>query len=294
MKGCPVTPLLPSLAGISRSRATLGWMASTSVAALLISGIAALAMSIQPAGESMGEEAQPLIVMLPPAPAVEAMTEPAPEVAEEVPEEQAEAPVEEATPDAPEVTEAPDVPDTPEMVEDTPPDDTPVVDNEPPPPAPVAEAVVKPKPKPERKEEPKKKPEKKEVKKTAEKKPEEKKKVEKKKTSATASASAAAPTKKSAGAASAGAGKVSAASYGAQVLKKANRTKKKRTSEKGRAVVGFSITDSGGVGTVKIVSSSGSADIDQIAMDHIRRSAPFPPPPAGVGRNYSFEFVAGR
>ncbi|MGA0541980.1 energy transducer TonB family protein [Neotabrizicola sp. VNH66] len=289
--GCPVAPLLPCFPGRSQ-RGMWGWLASTSVAALLITGVAALAMSIQPAGESMGEEAAPLMVMLPPSPAVEAMTEPAPEVSEEVPEEQAEAPVEDVAPDAPELTEAPDVPDLPEMTE-APADDAPVADIPPPPPQ-VADVSIRPKARPERPEEPEpvKKAEvkpKKVEKKTAKAKPTEKPPEKKKAAAAAASSSAA--SKPASGAASAGSGKVSAATYGAQVMKKVKKTKQKRISAKGVAVVAFTISDNGGLAGVSIARSSGSAELDQVALDHIRRSAPFPAPPPGVGRSYSFEFL---
>jgi periplasmic protein TonB len=43
---------------------------------------------------------------------------------------------------------------------------------------------------------------------------------------------------------------------------------------------------------VQVLQTSGNAALDRIAMDHIRRSAPFPaPPPTATGRGYSFEFV---
>ncbi|HSF64458.1 MAG TPA: TonB family protein [Paracoccaceae bacterium] len=42
---------------------------------------------------------------------------------------------------------------------------------------------------------------------------------------------------------------------------------------------------------MRILRSSGSATLDAAALDHIRRAAPFPPPPDG-GARFSFEFVA--
>jgi periplasmic protein TonB len=42
---------------------------------------------------------------------------------------------------------------------------------------------------------------------------------------------------------------------------------------------------------VTILEPSGNAALDAVAMDHIRRTAPFPAPPDGVAANFSFEFV---
>ncbi|MGR3506773.1 MAG: TonB family protein [Paracoccaceae bacterium] len=81
------------------------------------------------------------------------------------------------------------------------------------------------------------------------------------------------------------------ASYGRAVLTQINRTRKKRAPSPGRTVVGFSISEGGGLAAVRVIRSSGSPDLDQVALDHIRRAAPFPRPPAGAQRQFSFEFV---
>ena len=60
---------------------------------------------------------------------------------------------------------------------------------------------------------------------------------------------------------------------------------------RGRTVVAFSISDAGALASVKVLQSSGSTDLDQVAVDHIRRAAPFPKPPSGARRQFSFEFV---
>jgi periplasmic protein TonB len=59
----------------------------------------------------------------------------------------------------------------------------------------------------------------------------------------------------------------------------------------GVVVVGFTVAKTGGLAGVTVLRSSGNAVLDQIALDHIRRAAPFAIPPAGVGRSFSFEFV---
>ena len=47
----------------------------------------------------------------------------------------------------------------------------------------------------------------------------------------------------------------------------------------------------GGLAAVTVLQSSGNAAFDQIALDHIRRSAPFRAPPTDARPGYSFEFV---
>lgn len=86
-------------------------------------------------------------------------------------------------------------------------------------------------------------------------------------------------------------GAAASATYGRAVLTKINRTRKQRAPSRGRTVVAFSIAESGGLAAVQVVQSSGSPALDQVALDHIRRAAPFPPPPSGAQRQFSFEFV---
>jgi periplasmic protein TonB len=86
-------------------------------------------------------------------------------------------------------------------------------------------------------------------------------------------------------------GELSPAAYAKAVLKKVRATRKKSGAGKGTVVVGFAIDPSGGLASVQVLKSSGSATLDAVALDHIRRSAPFPVPPAGAKGGYSFEFV---
>lgn len=86
-------------------------------------------------------------------------------------------------------------------------------------------------------------------------------------------------------------GAAASASYGRAVLTQISRTRKARAPTRGRTVVAFSIADGGALASVKVLHSSGSPALDQVAMDHIRRAAPFPEPPAGAQRQFSFEFV---
>jgi periplasmic protein TonB len=88
-----------------------------------------------------------------------------------------------------------------------------------------------------------------------------------------------------------GAAKVSSAAYAKAVLKKVRATKKKSGAGKGVAVVGFTVGTSGALAGVKVLRSSGNAALDQMAVGHVQRSAPFPTPPKGAGRSFSFEFI---
>jgi protein TonB len=86
-------------------------------------------------------------------------------------------------------------------------------------------------------------------------------------------------------------GDVSPAAYAKAVMKKVRATKRKSGAGKGTVVVGFVIAPDGGLASVQVLQSSGNAVLDAIALDHIRRSAPFPPPVSNAKPGYSFEFV---
>ncbi len=53
--------------------------------------------------------------------------------------------------------------------------------------------------------------------------------------------------------------------------------------QSGASSVAFSIDRDGHLTDVRLVASSGSADLDQASLDLIRRAQPFPAPPAGLG-----------
>jgi periplasmic protein TonB len=198
-----------------RGRA-LGWAASASVVALLLSGLAALAMAAAPSCESLGEDTAITVLLPPPAPPVTALGDPAPDVAAEAPS-MAEAPPEvDTAPDLPDAAEAaPDRPDPAEPLSDpiaeAPPDTDATL---PPEPAQLAEKMVQPVKEPEKPVgKPAKPPAKENVKPPA----------------AEASAGGAAQPKAPA-AKSAGKGKVADADYGASVLSKIRKTKKTESS----------------------------------------------------------------
>lgn len=86
-------------------------------------------------------------------------------------------------------------------------------------------------------------------------------------------------------------GDLSPADYARSVLKKVRATKRKPGAGKGSVVVGFTIAADGGLASVQVLQSSGNAELDAVALDHIRRSAPFPPPVKGAKPGFSFEFI---
>jgi protein TonB len=249
-----------------------GWAAAGVASVALLSG-AALALTLtRPSGP------EPLFLTMdptPPAsPTVAALADPAPTVADEV-----------ATLAEPAVPF--DEPATTPQVADPVPTDAPApLASTPPPETPVAadlslpEPVIRPKARPARVETRKVEQPKEPVEpKTATAQPAETK---------PASAGSSAPR---AGTKVDGGKKTSPAAYARAVMKQVRATRAVSGAGKGTVVVGFSIAPDGGLAAVRVLQSSGNAALDQIAADHIRRSAPFPAPPEGVGTSYSFEFV---
>lgn len=81
-----------------------------------------------------------------------------------------------------------------------------------------------------------------------------------------------------------------AASYPNHVMQRITRLRRDRTRARGIAVVAFRIGGDGRLMSVSLARSSGNNGLDQIAAEHIRRAAPFAPPPAGARTSFSFEF----
>ena len=86
-------------------------------------------------------------------------------------------------------------------------------------------------------------------------------------------------------------GQAAAANYPGAVLRQITRLRPPRAAARGTVMVSFAIDGSGALADVAVAQSSGSGALDQMALDHIRRAAPFPPPPAGAQTRFSFEFV---
>ena len=87
------------------------------------------------------------------------------------------------------------------------------------------------------------------------------------------------------------AGGQEAARYGDRVMRQIAKQRRQKAPERGVVTVGFEIGADGGLRRVAVVSSSGSSALDEVAVAHIRRAAPFPPPPEGAVTRFAFEFV---
>lgn len=89
-------------------------------------------------------------------------------------------------------------------------------------------------------------------------------------------------------------GNAAASNYPGEVLRKITRQRRASAPRSGKVVVSFSIAGSGALASAAVLRSSGSPALDRVALDHIRRSAPFAPPPRGAQTSFTFEFVSNR
>ncbi|MFN4160347.1 MAG: TonB family protein, partial [Gemmobacter sp.] len=74
-------------------------------------------------------------------------------------------------------------------------------------------------------------------------------------------------------------GNAAADNFPGQVLRQIHAARKPRAPARGTVVVAFSIAPSGALAGASVERSSGSPALDRVALDHIRRAAPFPAPP---------------
>ena len=256
--------------GFNRGGRAAGWALSGLAAAGLLTGAAALAL---------GADRPPPVLIVdlgqspPSAPSIAAIADTAPQVTEQAP----------PTPDVPvpdeEGTTLPSTAPAPDLARSAalhlPEPETPVTaDLALPPP------LEKPKPKqrPVEREAPKAGPEEEPARKENAGEPKR----------ADASAGATAP---SLAAKAKGGGTMSPAAYAKAVMKKVRSTKRRSGVGRGTVVIGFTIANDGGLAMVQVLQGSGNPGLDNAAIDHIRRSAPFPPVPDGVGSSFSFEFL---
>lgn len=84
-----------------------------------------------------------------------------------------------------------------------------------------------------------------------------------------------------------GIGTAALANYDGKVRSRIRRAIRSPGGAKGTVVVNFSVNGSGGLTSVRVVGGSGIAEIDQLAVNAIRRAAPFGPTPGGNGRNFN-------
>ena len=83
------------------------------------------------------------------------------------------------------------------------------------------------------------------------------------------------------------AGNAAASNYPGLVMRKISRVPRPRVGSRGEAVVAFRIAANGGLAGASLARSSGSAALDNAALQVIRRAAPFPPPPRGARSDYT-------
>ena len=86
-------------------------------------------------------------------------------------------------------------------------------------------------------------------------------------------------------------GNAAASNYPGEVLRRIQRTRQARSPARGQVLVVFTVGNNGNLASASVARTSGHSGLDQAALDHIRRAAPFPPPPTGAQRQFSFEFV---
>jgi protein TonB len=80
-------------------------------------------------------------------------------------------------------------------------------------------------------------------------------------------------------------------SYTRQVLLRIQRTPQVPYHLRGRAQLRFVLSPTGEILDLRVTRSSGDARLDRLAMDHIRRSAPFPASPNQEDNEFNFEYV---
>ncbi|RGP36715.1 energy transducer TonB [Pseudotabrizicola alkalilacus] len=90
------------------------------------------------------------------------------------------------------------------------------------------------------------------------------------------------------------AGNAARSNYPGLVLRKIERTRKPAHAARGTVVVAFRVAPSGALASARVARSTGDPSLERVALDHIRRAAPFPPPPAGAETDFRFEFVGRR
>ena len=94
-------------------------------------------------------------------------------------------------------------------------------------------------------------------------------------------------------AAAAKAATAAASNYPGQVMARIARLPRPRTSSRGSATIAFTVAGNGGLSGARIAASSGSAQLDQAALELVRRASPFAPPPKGAQRSFSIR-IKGR
>ncbi|WP_166416915.1 cell envelope integrity protein TolA [Cochlodiniinecator piscidefendens] len=90
------------------------------------------------------------------------------------------------------------------------------------------------------------------------------------------------------------AGNAAASNYDGIVWNRLRRTRVRTPNVSGEGVVQFRIAANGALDFVRIQRSSGNDRLDQSGIDHVRRAAPFAPPPTGARRTFGYVFEGQR
>ncbi len=89
------------------------------------------------------------------------------------------------------------------------------------------------------------------------------------------------------------AGNAAASNYPGKVMRKLSRQRRPKSRARGTVRIAFKIASNGGLANIGVARSSGNSELDQAALNLVRRTAPFPAPPAGAQRSYAIE-IKGR
>ncbi|MBY5868028.1 energy transducer TonB family protein [Rhizobium leguminosarum] len=84
-----------------------------------------------------------------------------------------------------------------------------------------------------------------------------------------------------------GVGTAATANYTGKVRSRIRRAIRKPRDVEGSVVVTFSVNGGGGLTSARVSRGSGVPEIDQLALDAVRRAAPFSPPPGGQAMTMS-------
>jgi periplasmic protein TonB len=84
-----------------------------------------------------------------------------------------------------------------------------------------------------------------------------------------------------------GVGTAATANYTGKVRSRIRRAIRKPRGVEGSVVVTFSVNGGGGLTSARVSRGSGVPEIDQLALDAVRRAAPFSPPPGGQAMTMS-------
>lgn len=76
--------------------------------------------------------------------------------------------------------------------------------------------------------------------------------------------------------------------YPGQVFRRIQRIRQRQVDGAGTVRLQFTIGPNGGLSSIRVFASSGSPSIDEAALNHVRRAAPFAQPPLGAQTTFMF------